>query len=168
MTDGKSDYIDWVRDAHAMEEQALTMLKGQAGRIENYPELSARIQQHIRETEEQIRMLDGVLTRLNDDSSFFKDAAGKLTATMQAMGGVFASDEVIKGVLASYTFEHMEAESYRILIAAAEAVGDHQSVPVYESILRQEEEMARWLSDHSAELTRAYLERRRVGVAAKV
>jgi ferritin-like metal-binding protein YciE len=26
---------DWLRDAHAMEEQALTMLKGQQSRLEN-------------------------------------------------------------------------------------------------------------------------------------
>jgi ferritin-like metal-binding protein YciE len=37
---------DWLRDAHAMEQHALTMLKGQESRLENYPQLRDRISQH--------------------------------------------------------------------------------------------------------------------------
>ena len=44
---------DWLRDAHAMEKQAEEMLKAQAKRIEHYPALSARIDQHLHETEHQ-------------------------------------------------------------------------------------------------------------------
>jgi len=39
---------DWLGDAHAMEQQALTMLKGKESRLENYPDLRQRISQHIR------------------------------------------------------------------------------------------------------------------------
>ncbi len=42
--------MDWLRDAHAMEEQAETMLNSMLSRVENYPELHQRIQQHIKET----------------------------------------------------------------------------------------------------------------------
>jgi ferritin-like metal-binding protein YciE len=45
--------MEWLRDAHAAEEQAETMLSGMARRIENYPELKARIEQHIGETQRQ-------------------------------------------------------------------------------------------------------------------
>ncbi len=30
-------YHDWLRDAHAMEKQAESMLESMAGRIDNYP-----------------------------------------------------------------------------------------------------------------------------------
>lgn len=43
-------YHDWLRDAHAMEKQAESMLESMAGRIDNYPDLRARIEQHINET----------------------------------------------------------------------------------------------------------------------
>jgi Uncharacterized protein conserved in bacteria len=43
-------YHDWLRDAHAMEKQAESMLESMASRIENYPDLRARIEQHSNET----------------------------------------------------------------------------------------------------------------------
>ena len=36
--------IEWLRDAHAMEAQAESMLSKQASRIQHYPELKARIE----------------------------------------------------------------------------------------------------------------------------
>jgi ferritin-like metal-binding protein YciE len=36
----------WLRNAHAMEEQAEKMLEAQSSRIENYPELAAGIDRH--------------------------------------------------------------------------------------------------------------------------
>lgn len=168
MTEAQDNYVSWIRDAHAMEKQALTMLEGQAERIEHYPQLRARITQHIDETKGQILDLKSVLSRVDGGgSSMLKDAAGKITATAQAIGGMFASDEVVKGTLASYTFEHMEIESYRILIAAAEACGDTQSVAVYERILQQEQDMAAWLEKNSPDVVRQFLARTEADVTAQ-
>ncbi|HAN7072703.1 TPA: ferritin-like domain-containing protein, partial [Escherichia coli] len=50
-------YHDWLRDAHAMEKQAESMLESMASRIDNYPELRARIEQHLSETKNQIVQL---------------------------------------------------------------------------------------------------------------
>ncbi|SUH58053.1 YciE [Salmonella enterica subsp. enterica serovar Braenderup] len=47
-------YHDWLRDAHAMEKQAESMLESMASRIENYPDIKARIEQHISETKHQL------------------------------------------------------------------------------------------------------------------
>ena len=84
---------------------------------------------------------------------------GKFTATMQNLSGFFAGDEVVKGVLASYAFEHMEIASYRILIAACDAAGDRETKAVLEEICREEEAMAKWLSDAMPEITRRHLVR---------
>lgn len=46
-TEMKENLLDWLRDAHAMEEQAEKMLTSTAERLQNYPELRARIEQHI-------------------------------------------------------------------------------------------------------------------------
>lgn len=45
MTQSRDWLIQWLRDAHAMEEQAETMLSGQLSRLESYPELGDRIRQ---------------------------------------------------------------------------------------------------------------------------
>ncbi len=115
MSDAREWLIQWLRDAHAMEEQAETMLSGQLSRLENYPELSRRIQQHLDETKMQASRLQTCLDRIGEGTSTMKDAGAKLMATAQSVSGVFAGDEVMKGSLASYTFEHMEIASYTIL-----------------------------------------------------
>lgn len=151
--------IEWLRDAHAMEAQAEIMLKKQASRIEHYPELKARIEQHIGETQNQARLIEGCLQRYDKSYSGFKDLGGKMMAMGQAMGGMMLNDEIVKGALMGYVFENLEIASYRVLIAAAQAVGDQQTQEVCERILVEEIAMADWLRDHLAELTQAYLTR---------
>jgi hypothetical protein len=38
MSDSPEWVVQWLRDAHAMEEQAETMLSALLGRLDNYPE----------------------------------------------------------------------------------------------------------------------------------
>ncbi|WP_274423180.1 ferritin-like domain-containing protein [Chelativorans sp. YIM 93263] len=156
----------WLRDAHAMEQQAEQMLEAQARRIENYPELKERIERHITETRSQKEKLETRLAARNTSASGMKDIAGQFSAMMQGVGGALADDEVAKGILASYTFEHMEIGSYRMLVAAAEAAGDTETARVCEEICREEEAMASWLEDHMSEITRAYLMREEVSPEA--
>jgi ferritin-like metal-binding protein YciE len=158
-TNARDNLIAWLRDAHAMEQQAATMLNAQYERLENYPELKARIGQHIEETKQQAMLLQGCLDRLSGGTSTMKDVAGKLTAMAQGLGGMFASDEVVKGSLASYTFEHMEIASYRILIATADYVGDMETVNVCQRILDEEIAMAKWLEDNVGAVTLQFLTR---------
>jgi len=153
------NYIDWVRDAHAMEQQAETMLSKVADRLEHYPVLQQRIKQHITETQGQQRLVEGVLKSLDTSRSVLKDTAGKMSAMGQAFGGMFASDEVIKGGISGYVFEHFEIASYSALIAAAEHVGDLEGARVFREIKIQEEEMAQWLAEHMPELTKQFLSR---------
>lgn len=150
-----------------MEEQAETILNAQFERLENYPELKACIGKHIEETKQQAASLKGCLDRLGEGNSAFKDAAGKLTAMAQGMGGMFASDEVVKGSLASYTFEHMEIASYRILIATAEYLGDEETATVCRHILDEELAMAKWLEDNVAAVTLQFLTRDEADMTAK-
>lgn len=60
----QDNLLDWLRDAHAMEQQAESMLKGQAERLEHYPQLKGRIVQHIEETQGQQRLLLECIERL--------------------------------------------------------------------------------------------------------
>jgi ferritin-like metal-binding protein YciE len=165
MTTPNERLLDWLRDAHAMEEQAKTMLSGQAQRIQNYPELKAKIEEHLKETETQADSIKACIERLGSSPSAMKTAGGKMMAMGQALSGLFVGDEVVKGSLAGYTFEHMEIASYRILIAAAEAAADQETKRVCQDILAEEERMAAWLEEHLAAVTRKYLERDEVEAA---
>lgn len=160
---------DWLRDAHAMEQQAEKMLKAQAERLEHYPALRERIVQHIEETRWQQGQLDEILGRRNISNSVVKDLGGKLMAMGQAIGGMTASDEVVKGAMAGYVFENIEIATYTTLIAAAQAVGDTATQAACEQIIVQEKAMAAWLLEHMPEVTQAFLARSATpGATAKV
>ncbi len=159
MTAASERLVQWMRDAHAMEEQAERILKAQSQRIEHYPELKARLERHLEETRRQAERLKMRLDQLDGGTSWSKDAMGNLMGIAQGMSGLFAGDEVMKGSLASYTFEHMEIASYKMLMATAEQAGDMESMRVCEQNLREEEEMASWLEQHLAPVTRQFLMR---------
>lgn len=159
MTESREWLMQWVRDAHAMEEQAETMLSSQASRLENYPELRGRIQTHIEETRNQAARLKSYLDGIGEGSSAFKDAGAKMVAMAQGISGVFAGDEVMKGSLAGYTFEHMEIASYTAIIAAAEAQGNEELARICEQNLQEEIAMADWLKSHLPATTTQFLQR---------
>ena len=69
MASAEERLMEWLRDAHAAEEQAETMLRGMAGRIENYPDLRARIEQHIGETQRQAKLVRGCIERRGGGTS---------------------------------------------------------------------------------------------------
>ncbi|WP_313116337.1 ferritin-like domain-containing protein [Ectopseudomonas guguanensis] len=151
--------LDWLRDAHAMEQQAEKMLSAQAERLEHYPDLKARIVQHIDETRGQRELLESCLQRLGSSPSTFKDLSAKVMAFGQAVAGMAVSDEVVKGAMSGYVFENMEIASYTVLIAAAREAGDSQTQTACEQILKQEVAMAEWLREHLPQITVAFLQR---------
>jgi ferritin-like metal-binding protein YciE len=166
MTAADNTLNDWLRDAHAMEQQALTMLKAQQSRLENYPEVRKRITEHIAETERQAELIRGCLKARGEGISALKDTGGRLMALAQALGGIFLHDEVVKGSLVSYAFEHFEVASYRMLIAASKLVGDQNTQSVCEGILAEEEAMARWLAEHADSVVETYFTRAAEGSGA--
>lgn len=160
-------YHDWLRDAHAMEKQAESMLESMAGRIDNYPDLRARIEQHVNETKRQITVLEEILDRNEISRSVIKDSMSKMAALGQSIGGMFPSDEIVKGSI-SGTFEQFEIACYTSLLAAAEKAGDTASIPAIEAILAEEREMADWLIKHIPQTTEQFLLRSDAdGVEAK-
>ena len=159
MPNSDETFMSWLRDAHAMEEQAEQVLSSLARRIENYPELKSQIERHLEATRRQADRVRGCIERRKGAPSTIKSTMAKMLGVAQGLSGLFVGDEVVKGVLASYTFEHMEIASYKILVAAAEKIGDAETKRVLEEILREEEEMAKWLESHLGSITLQYLGR---------
>jgi ferritin-like metal-binding protein YciE len=159
MPNADARFMSWLRDAHAMEEQAEQMLSSLARRIDDYPELKSQIQRHLEVTRKQAERLRGCIDRRKSAPSAIKSTMARMLGVAQGLSGLFVGDEVVKGVLACYTFEHMEIASYKILIASAEKLGDSETKTVLEESLREEEEMAKWLEAHFGAVTQQYLDR---------
>src|SRR5690606_35350564 len=67
----------WLQDAYAMEQEAETMLKAMAGRIEHYPELKARIEAHVDETVQQAAHLRTCIEQLGGSVPVARTALGE-------------------------------------------------------------------------------------------
>lgn len=168
MTSAREHLIDWLRDAHALEEQAKSLLQTQLQRLENYPEALPRLQQHLDETERQRARIEQCLSALGADSSTLKDFTTKLMANMQGFGHMLTTDEVLKHMLASHAFERFEAACYHSLIAAAEHANEPRVAAVARENLAEEIAMGDWVWENIPPITRKYLERSAAGQDAKV
>ena len=136
--------------------------------IENYiPEFKAQIERHVEQTRRHADLVEGCLKRHDASASMLKDTMGRMAGFAQAMTGLFAPDEVVKAALGSFVFEQMEISGYKTLIAAAEVCGDPETKRICEGIVREEEEMARWLDERLPSIAQEYLARAERGVKAK-
>ncbi|XLZ71609.1 ferritin-like domain-containing protein [Massilia sp. SR12] len=152
-----------------MEQQSQAMLKTMAERLEHYPELHARPIEHLGQTRWQRDQLEGCLARRGTSASTVKNITGKLMAFGESVVAMMASDEVVKGAMGVYVFEHMEIASYTVLIRAAEAAGDLQTKVACDQIMQQEMTMAEWMLQLLPSTTSHFLSRSaRPGVEAKV
>jgi len=159
MADPRDDLMDWLRDAHGMEQQAEAMLKATSSRIENYPAFKERVDQHLVETEGQAARLKKFIEARGGDTSVVKDMTGRMAAGMQGLGAAMTSDEIVKLAIASYHFEHLEIASYRCLMAAAEAMRDDDLVRLCAATLEEEQAMADWCLNWIPVVTREFISR---------
>ena len=167
MTETRDIVLTGLRNAHAMENQALAIMKPQVSRIENYPEVARKLEQHIAETEGQIERLERVLDAHGENKSALKDMALSFGGTMAAMGHTVAPDEIVKNSFANFAFENYEIAAYKSLLALADAAGDTEAVGLLQSNLEEEEEMARWLEQNIEAVTLQYASLREQGETAK-
>jgi len=159
-------YVSGLRNAHAMETQAIALLTRQIERLDNYPELEARMRSHLEESEAQRVRLDEVLHSLEETHSALKEAALGLGGNFAALAHTMASDEILKNTLANYMFEHFEIAAYKSLIAMAEHVGHPAGVLVAETSLGEEERMAAWIDERIGSTTTIFLDRVEAGLPA--
>jgi ferritin-like metal-binding protein YciE len=168
MASAEERFMEWLRDAHAMEEQSEQMLESTSKRLEHYPALRARFEAHRDVSKRHADRVRQCIERRGGSRSAIKDAAGKLMAFAQSASGLFVGDEVVKAVLATSTFEQMKITSYEILNSAAKVVGDGEAQRVCEESMRDEEDMAQWLDENIEPLTQTYLLREETpGATAK-
>jgi ferritin-like metal-binding protein YciE len=154
-----SVFITGLKNAHALENQALELMNRQVERIENYPDIKARLEQHIQETHQQIQRLETILEGLGESRSVLKDNLLSLTGNLAAITHAFTQDEIVKNSIANFAFENFEIASYKSLIQLADETGHQQAQQPLRQTLREEEEMAHWIDTHLSDVTHKYLER---------
>ncbi len=152
-------YVDGLRNAHALEKQAIEIIERQLERMESYPELMQRLRQHLQETQAQHERLDRLLEASGESRSMLKDVAMSFMGNVAALAHAPADDEVLKNTFANAGFEAYEIAAYTSLIALAQQAGHADAITELQKSLEEERSMLQWLEQHVEPLTLAYLER---------
>jgi ferritin-like metal-binding protein YciE len=151
-------YSTGLRNAHALEQQATQLMERQIERYERYPEMTQRLQQHLRETEQQIARLEELMHGMGTERSVLKDWATSIIGNIAAIGHSIMPDEILKNTFANHAFENFEIASYTSLIAMAEATGNSGHVPTLRQTLNEEERMATWIRENTPAISLRFLQ----------
>jgi ferritin-like metal-binding protein YciE len=165
--DTRSLFVTGLRNAHAMENEALSIMTPQLERIRNYPQVADRLRQHIDETHAQIGRLDRLLQSMRESTSALKDTALSIMGSVAALGHTPASDEILKNSLANFAFENYEIAAYKSLLAMAELGAEGEATELLRQSLAEEQAMARWLDENIGPITLQYARLHASGVEAK-
>ena len=160
-------FVTGLRNAHALENEAIELMQRQIGRLEHYPDVEARLRQHLEETRLQKQRIENILAALGTGVSTLKDVVMSFFGTVAAIGNALAGDEILKNCFTNFAFEGYEIAAYKSLIVLADATGHHDCIPPLDQSLREEQAMAAWLEQNLGPITLHYLSLASRGMPAK-
>ena len=161
-------YHTGLRNMHALEMTAIELTERQVERLENYPEMAARLKRHGQESEEQAQRLAAILERHGTSPSAVKTAVTGVMGNVAAVLHAPAPDEILKNTFANYAFEHQEIAGYTSLLAMAEKLGDTASIAPLRLSLSEEQSMASFIEGQIVPTTNRFMELTREGAKAGV
>jgi ferritin-like metal-binding protein YciE len=155
----KDMLIAWLNDAHGMENALIRILEHQIKDAKDYPQLQAKLEQHLEQTRRHAELVKGCVEALGSKTSAVKTGMANLFGQMQALSTGPAQDEMVKNALADYAAENFEVASYTALVQAAQALGDQQTASVCQQILQEDAAMASWIEENLPTLVQESLSR---------
>jgi ferritin-like metal-binding protein YciE len=135
------EIVKYLRDAHALETQALQMMEAGPG-IAEYDALRAIFEDHREETREHQRLVAERLAGLGSKPSRFQSGVMRVGALN--LGAFFKAQPDTPAKLGgfAYAFEALEAGAYELLSRTARRAGDEETAGMAERILASERQTA--------------------------
>ena len=129
--------IQYLTDAHSIEEQALAQLRS-APDAAGQAELARVFREHLTETEEHERLVRSRLEAHDAAPSRVKDIAGKVGGFAFILFAKSQPDTPGKLAGFAFAFEHLEIAGYELLKRVAQRAGDTTTAELAESIAGEE------------------------------
>jgi ferritin-like metal-binding protein YciE len=139
--DLQKELVKYLRDAHALEAQAMQMLEA-GPRIAEFDALARVFEEHLEQTREHQRLVDERLDAIGSRPARVQAAAMRTSA--MNLGGFFKAqpDSPVKLAGFAYAFEALEVGAYELLARTARRAGDPLTVALAERILGEEQAAA--------------------------
>jgi len=134
--------VDYVQDAHAMEQTVSTMLDSMISTTDD-PEITEMLKQHKRQTQEHERRLRERLDAMGAGTSATRSVGGLGAALFKGVGDVARTDKPAKNARDGFMTEHMEIAAYELLERLAKKAGDEQTAEVARLNRADEQAMAK-------------------------
>src|SRR3954451_18154734 len=136
-----ADVVKYLRDAHALEAQALQLLET-GPKIAEFDELASVFAEHLDQTREHQRLVDELLDERGAGPSRFQAAGMRIGALN--LGTFFKAQPDTPAKLAgfAYAFEALEVGAYELLTRTARRAGDEPTAELAQRILVDERRAA--------------------------
>jgi ferritin-like metal-binding protein YciE len=134
--------VEYVQDAHAMEQNVSTMLDSMIATTDD-PEIKGMLEDHKRQTDEHERRLRERMDALGAGTSTIKEVGGIGAALFKGVGDMARTDKHAKNARDGFVTEHMEIAAYELLERLAKRAGDEETAEVARKNRADEQAMAK-------------------------
>jgi ferritin-like metal-binding protein YciE len=131
-----------VKDAHVMETRSLPILRRRVGDEPLGLDARARLESHLRETEQHAERLRQALRRLGSAPPPVLRSSEPIVVLTQDITSRVFSDCLVIGAIADLAAEQFEVAAYTALIAAAEHAGETKVARLCRLNRGEDEDMA--------------------------
>jgi ferritin-like metal-binding protein YciE len=135
--DMRKEVVKYLRDAHAIEAQALALLET-GPKLAEFDALKHVFEEHLPQTREHQRLVDERLSQLGSGPSRFQAGALRIGALNLGTFFKLQPDTPVKLAGFAYAFEALEAGAYEMLARTAERAGDTQTAELARRIGAEE------------------------------
>jgi ferritin-like metal-binding protein YciE len=143
--DLEDELVSYLRDAHAIEAQALQLLEAGPA-IAGFDALRGVFADHLEQTRGHRQLVGERLEAHDSGPSRFQNTGLRVGGLN--IGGFFGAqpDTPVKLAGFAFAFEHLEIAAYELLRRVAERAGDRETVATAERILAEERTAAEHLA----------------------
>jgi ferritin-like metal-binding protein YciE len=149
--------VDYIQDAHAMEQNVLKMLDSMIENTDDEATL-ALLRHHHDETEQHEARLARRLETIGEGTSGRKQAQTVIGGALKSVVDSVRGDKPAKNARDGYVTEYAEIAAYELLERLAVRAGDHETAEIARQNRADEQAMAQKIAagwDHVLDLTLA-------------
>lgn len=157
MRNAQEGFEEWLKDAYALELQAVNMYRSTAKRLDYHSEIQIQFEEFAVAAERYAKQLEHTFKALGTNLSFLKNISARIAGSAQGLSANFVDDEAVKSLLAAYSLTHTALASYGVLARAATLLNEPDLRGAFDQVLIERGEHAEYVYHELLKQTDKYL-----------